>query len=238
MTSDRPWVAETSAGFAAAWLDAGIRGLDLDIDGPDVTPIYLLEPSIDSGDARLDRVMEATVAIVGERGYDRAFLRDIAARAGMSTRAVTRTFPYKIELMAATLRWQHRRGLAGLEEYLQRAGKEIGRGEAEASAWRWHLVPQLAPERTMLIEANRLQLTERSCWEAMVPAEQEALEAYVADHPDLDRATALSAVHLEYAMSFGLAALARLAPEAHALPFQSLTVPMHRHYPWSGDSND
>jgi AcrR family transcriptional regulator len=238
MTSNRPWVPKTDAAFPAAWLAAGIHGITLDIPGADVVPIYLLDPTIDSGDERIDRVMESTVAVVGERGYDNAYLRDIAIRAGMSTRAVTRTFQHKIDLMAATLRWQHRRGLAGLHDYLQRAGKEIGPGQAEASAWRWYLAPELAHARTMLIEANRLQTTERSCWDAMVPAEQDAIEGFADQHPKPDHASALSASHLEFAMGMGLLAVARLVPQAHALPFQVITVPMQKHHPWSGSTAD
>ncbi len=236
ITSNRPWVPATNATFPASWLAVGIRGLESDIPGADVVPIYLLESSIDSGDERIDRVMEATVAVVGERGYDNAYLRDIAAHAGLSTRAVTRTFQHKIDLMAATLRWQHRRGLAGLHDYLQRAAKEIGPGQAEAAAWRWHLAPELAHERTMLIEANRLQTTEHSCWEAMIPAEQEAIEGYADQFPYPDHVSALSAIHLELAIGVGLLVVARLAPQAHALPFQAITVPMQALRGWSGST--
>jgi len=238
MASCRPWVEGTSPSFAAAWIKSGLDALDLNLGEADVVPIYLLDSSIDSGDERADRVMEATVAIVGERGYELAYLRDIATRAGMSTRAVTRTFQHKIDLMAATLRWQHRRGLAGLHDYLQRAGKEIGPGQAEAAAWRWYLAPELAHARTMLIEANRLQTTERSCWEAMVPAEAEAIQAYVDGHPHPDRASAVAAIHLEFAIGMGLLAVARLAPQAQAIPFQAITVPMHRFHPWSGSATE
>lgn len=238
MASDRPWVPDTSVDYPVSWLLAGIEGLDLDVPGADVTPIYLLEPMIDSGDERMDRVMEATVAVVGERGYDNAFLRDIAIKAGYSTRAVTRNFQHKIDLMAATLRWQHRRGLAGLHDYLQRAGKEIGPGQAEAAAWRWHLSPELAHARTMLIEANRLQTTERSCWEAMVPAEVEAVEGYADHNPQPDRTSALSAVHLEFGIGMGLLAVARLLPQAHDVPFQAITVPMQAYHAWSGSASE
>jgi AcrR family transcriptional regulator len=208
----------------------------MDVPGSDVVPHYLLEPTIESGDERLDRIMEATVAVIGEHGYDHAYLRDIASRAGVSVRAVTRTFRHKIDLMAATLRWQHRRGLQGLHDYLQRAAKESSPGQAEAAGWRWYLAPEIAHARTMLIEANRLQTTERSCWEAMVPAEYEAIEAYADLHPHLDRTSALSAIHLEFAIGMGLLAVARLAPQAYEVPFQAITVPMQEFHPWSGSA--
>jgi AcrR family transcriptional regulator len=53
-------------------------------------------------------LIEAAVAVIGEKGYERASLEEIAARAGMTRGAVYGNFKNKEELFLATVaaRWQ------------------------------------------------------------------------------------------------------------------------------------
>jgi AcrR family transcriptional regulator len=83
------------------------------------------------------KLIEAAAGVIGEKGYDRASLEEIAARAGMTRGAVYGNFKDKEELFLALIatRWKPiippLQPGAGLKEQLQILGKTVAR-EAQA----------------------------------------------------------------------------------------------------------
>ena len=76
---------------------------------------------------RRERILDAAVAVLVERGYGAARVSDIAAHAGTSTGTVHYYFPTKVDVLDAALQHaaerstaRHRRELAGLRDPKQR----------------------------------------------------------------------------------------------------------------------
>ena len=86
-------------------------------------------------------LITAAAAVIGEKGYDRTTLEEVATRAGMSRGAIYGNFSDKEELFLAVIErhWQpvlpeFERG-AGLKRQLQLLGKAVsGRGARAAAA--------------------------------------------------------------------------------------------------------
>ncbi len=82
-------------------------------------------------------LIEAAAAVIGEKGYDRTTLKDVAQRAGMSRGAIYGNFKDKEELFLALVgtRWQpilpeFQPGLP-LREQLRTLGKSVARAARE-----------------------------------------------------------------------------------------------------------
>ena len=82
-------------------------------------------------------LIEAAAAVIGEKGYDRTTLEDVAQRAGMSRGAIYGNFKDKEQLFLALVatRWQpilpeFQPGL-GLREQLRTLGKSVARAARE-----------------------------------------------------------------------------------------------------------
>ncbi len=82
-------------------------------------------------------LIEAAAAVIGEKGYDRTTLEDVAQRAGMSRGAIYGNFKDKEEVFLALVgtRWQpilpeFQPGL-GLREQLRMLGKSVARAARE-----------------------------------------------------------------------------------------------------------
>jgi len=82
-------------------------------------------------------LIEAAAAVIGEKGYDRTTLEDVAQRAGMSRGAIYGNFKHKEELFLALVgtRWQpilpdFQPGL-GLREQLRKLGRAVARAARE-----------------------------------------------------------------------------------------------------------
>ncbi|MDJ0458622.1 TetR/AcrR family transcriptional regulator [Arthrobacter sp. NQ7] len=65
--------------------------------------------------SRRDALLDAVIASVAEHGFERASLRDIAARAGMTHVGLLRHFPGKAELLISALEDQEHRERLELE---------------------------------------------------------------------------------------------------------------------------
>ena len=113
------------------------------------------------------RLIEAAGAVIGEKGFDRASLDDIAARAGMTRGAVYGNFKNKEELFLALIETQWKppapplRPGASLKEQMRILGKTIAREAknrkklaAIATAFQLYTLTH-EPMRKELTEKNR-----------------------------------------------------------------------------------
>jgi AcrR family transcriptional regulator len=142
--------------------------------------MYILEKTMDSG---LDkgvqvpeqgkrartrrRLIEAAAAVIGEKGFDRASLEDIAALAGMTRGAVYGNFKNKEELFLALIETQWKpivpplKPGANLKEQMRIVGKTVAREAKErrkyaaiATAFQLYTLTH-EPMRERLTEKNR-----------------------------------------------------------------------------------
>jgi AcrR family transcriptional regulator len=112
------------------------------------------------------RLIEAAAAVIGEKGFDRSSLEDIAARAGMTRGAVYGNFKNKEELFLALIETQWKpivpplkRG-ASLKEQMRIMGKAVAREAKErrrqaaiATAFQLYTLTH-APMQTRLTKNN------------------------------------------------------------------------------------
>jgi AcrR family transcriptional regulator len=112
------------------------------------------------------KLIEAASAVIGEKGFDRASLEEIAARAGMTRGAVYGNFKNKEELFLAliTTRWKPiippLKPGAGLKEQMRILGKTVAK---EAIARRPYAAAATAFQLYTLTHAPmRLQMTKQN----------------------------------------------------------------------------
>jgi len=113
------------------------------------------------------RLIEAAAAVIGEKGFDRASLEDIAALAGMTRGAVYGNFKNKEELFLALIETQWKPIIpplkpgASLKEQMRIVGKTVAREAKErmkyaaiATAFQLYTLTH-EPMRKRLTEKNR-----------------------------------------------------------------------------------
>lgn len=73
-----------------------------------MTPISSVSPENGKRDRTRARLIEAAAGLIGEKGYDRVTLEEVAARAGMTRGAIYGNFKNREELILAVVgtRWQ------------------------------------------------------------------------------------------------------------------------------------
>lgn len=112
------------------------------------------------------QLIEAAAAVIGEKGFDRASLEDIAARAGMTRGAVYGNFKNKEELFLALIETQWKpiapplKPGASLKEQMRILGKTVAREAKErkryaaiATAFQLYTLTH-APMQAKLTEMN------------------------------------------------------------------------------------
>jgi len=111
-------------------------------------------------------LIEAATAVIGERGFDRASLEEIAARAGMTRGAVYGNFKNKEELFLAVIaaRWKPivppLKPGAGFKEQMRILGKTVAQ---EARARQSYAAAATAFQLyTLTHEEMRAQLTQKN----------------------------------------------------------------------------
>jgi len=112
------------------------------------------------------KLIEAAAAVIGEKGFDRASLEDIAARAGMTRGAVYGNFKNKEELFLALIETQWKPIVpplepgAGLKDQMRIVGRTVARVASErrryaaiATAFQLYTLTH-APMQAKLTEKN------------------------------------------------------------------------------------
>jgi AcrR family transcriptional regulator len=112
------------------------------------------------------RLIEAAAAVIGEKGFDRASLEDIAARAGMTRGAVYGNFKNKEELFLALIETQWKpivpplKPGASLKEQMRIVGKTVAREAKERR--RYAAIATAFQLYTLTHEPMREKLTEKN----------------------------------------------------------------------------
>lgn len=188
---------------------------------PDLDSPHFHEPlPFDTGDPARDRLLQATLDEVGERGYDAATVDAIAHRAESSQGALFARYPSKVALFLDAVRRQSAYALRANEACMERLAIEHGRGIAEAAMIREFMRPGRDHLRIIALEELRMGWHEPVIREAIA----REFEAFVAEELATKPGFHIAEVHLGYAIGGGTLLLSFLYPESWTLPYDVVTV--------------
>lgn len=173
-----------------------------------------------------DALCGAALELVATHGVDGTTTRAVAHLAGFSEAKLFLHFDTKMDMFQQAIDMQQRRSGQENTDFVAEVAKDHSRGVAEAVLFRELMRPSVAQSRLLASEHKRV-----SFHESDVQAKEEAvlaqfLAAAWAEHPDCSESEARSAFHYDYATGLGCFALPILLPEAWALPYDVVTVPM------------
>src|SRR5437899_9824181 len=108
---------------------------------------------IDIGSIRREQIVDAAIAVIGEKGLQNLSLSEIEAKAGMSRGQLTYYFPSKEAILLAV--FDHL-----VQLMYRRIGTPAGDGQ-DQSGWAWiqHLLERLLLEHPVSADFSCLQYT-------------------------------------------------------------------------------
>lgn len=185
------------------------------LDGP-------LEPG--TGNEAWDAALKATVACVGERGYEAATIDAITAASGYSRTVIFARYPTKLDLfMDATDRMLADSVRAGMEYQERLAGH--GPGIADACYLRELMRPERSGLRTLTLEQVRLSVHHERLRSAIRDALLDAQRMLAQAQPDASPEAIRGRLITETAVTTGTGLIAQVRPDAWSLPFDTVLVP-------------
>lgn len=188
---------------------------------PEVEAPHVRDPiAFDTDDEVKDRLLQATLDEVGERGYDAATVDAIAHRAGSSQGALFARYPSKVELFLDAVQRHSAAALRANEACMRRLADSHGRGIAEAVMIRESMRP--GRDRLRVIALEEL----RTGWHEPVVREAVAreYEAFVAESHATKPGFTVAEAHVGFAIGGGTLLLSILYPDAWLLPYDVVTV--------------
>lgn len=225
MFANRPWVPEMDItpalglAFRALQQPTPVRPV------PERDATYLRASPFDTGDPRLDEIMDAVLETVARVGYQRTLLREVARVGGMSEGFLFSRFPSKLDLFLAVTESYYAQAYEDSLAYQQAVADEHGQAVAEAAMWREYLHPQVGDRRSLGVETDRLSIYDQRMRDVTIRQEVLVMEAQLAGTDPAHRAGNVGRVHLDFATGHGLPIVGLLLPEAWNLPFTVVTEP-------------
>lgn len=188
---------------------------------PEVDVPHLSAPvPFATGDEVRDRLLQAMLDEVGERGYDAATVEAVAQRAGSSQGALFARYPSKAALFLDAVRRQSAHGLRANEACIARIAASHGRGVAEAAMIREFMRPGRHHLRIIALEQLRTGWHDPEIREALAREH----EAFVAECHARMPGFHVAEAHAGYAVGGGTLLLCILCPDAWLLPYDVVTV--------------
>lgn len=181
----------------------------------------------DTGDALLDRLLEATRDEVGRKGYDATTIDSIAKAAGRTKGLVFSRYPSKKELLNDTTA-RYTKAMFDLNEQAFATLLDgLSPGVAEAAVYREYMRPGRAHLHVFALEQYRLAWHDAEMRHAIAAAMAEVIETRLqSDHSrSLRQWEAFNFIGASQGV--GVMLLASCCPEAWTLPYQVMTVPLN-----------
>jgi len=180
---------------------------------------YLSVYPFDTGDERLDRVLQATAIVIGEQGYRRATVQRICRTAGVSTGFLMSRFGTKLDLFATITEMMWGRGMVQIAGFLAEASEPLGPAMAEALAWREMQNPVIAKVAVLALETGRMA--------GFLPKIAGLVESQeVGFFAGLAKGAPSGYLLSELALGSGLNLVAWFSPSVRDLPYPCVTVPL------------
>ena len=194
---------------------------------PDLTASYLLDaPELAPGDPALDILLNVTLALIAERGYDGVRVAQIARAAGFTVGLIYSRYRGKLELFQDAVRRQNEVGLKVNHAFVDDLRREHGLGMAEAVQLREYQLPSNRIPRVMALEQMRMSWHQPD----LRDVQEAEVEAAFAHEPKprtkRERSEAYARHHIEAALGIGASLTPWMYPEAHLLPYDVVTVPL------------
>ncbi len=192
---------------------------------PDTTALHLIDyPALAPGDPALDILLNVTLALVAERGFDGVRVSEIARTAGFTEGLVYSRYGSKLELFQDAVKRQNEVGLELNHAFTEQLRVQHGLGMAEGVLLREYLLPSHRLPRVMALEQVRLAWHDEQLMRQAAVALDEYRAGLLAD-PAWQFETEAD-FFLNYAISLGAALMPMLAPDAYLLPLDVVTVPL------------
>lgn len=207
--------------------DVLLHAFSAQVAARDDVPGNLPAPHIDrdvpfgTGDPVRDRLLQATLDIVGEVGYDAATVDAIAHRALSSQGALFARYPNKVTLFLDATRRQLAFAMRANEEWMAALEEQFGRGVAEAAMIREFQRPERHRLRVVTLEQLRTGWHEPAVRDALAREHVAFIAEAHAAKPDFNLAEAYAGL----ALGGGTLLLCILYPDAWLLPYDVVTVP-------------
>lgn len=192
---------------------------------PDATALHLIDlPELAPGDPALDILLNVTLMMTAERGYDGVRVAEIARTAGFTEGLVYSRYRSKLELFQDAVKRQNEVGFQVNHEFTQALRAEHGLGMSEAVLLREFQLPSHRVPRTMALEQVRLAWHD----DLLMRQANAILDEYRAgllEDPTW-QFEGEADFFLNYAITLGVALMPALAPQAYDLPFDVVTIPL------------
>lgn len=181
----------------------------------------------DSGDALLDRLLEATRDEIGRNGYEATTVDDIARAAGRTKGLVFSRYPSKKQLFNDTTQ-RYTKAIFDLNE---RAWNQLlqtmSPGAADAVFYRGFMRPGREHLGAFALEQYRLAWHDPDMQAAIADAMKEAIRIRRELNPSMSAKQWEARIFIEGARGVGALLMPSIYPDAWTLPYQHMTVPLN-----------
>ena len=181
----------------------------------------------DTGDALLDRLLEATRDEIGRNGYEATTIDDIARAAGRTKGLVFSRYPSKKQLFNDTVT-RFTKAMYNLNEQAWGQMLEVASsGAAEAVLYRELMRPGREHLRAFSLEQYRLSWHDPDMRASVAHAMSDVIKARMDADPTRPHRELRADVFIGAAQGVGVLLMASLNPDAWTLPYQHITVPLN-----------
>ena len=181
----------------------------------------------DTGDALLDRLLEATRDEIGRNGYEATTIDDIARAAGRTKGLVFSRYPSKKQLFNDTVT-RFTKAMYDLNERAWGQMLEVASsGAAEAVLYRELMRPGREHLRAFSLEQYRLSWHDPDMRASVAHAMSDVITSRLEADPMRPRRELQADVFIGAAQGVGVLLMASIYPDAWTLPYQHITVPLN-----------
>jgi AcrR family transcriptional regulator len=184
-----------------------------------------VEPVLDENDSELNLLLQTTLRLVSERGFNGVTVVEIAKASGHSEGYVFARYQTKLELYQDATRRQMAVGFALNEKYWQEIEKLGGMGRADAEYYIEALKPHRNTARIQSLEQLRLAWHDAGMFLAATEETTRFREALL-EKPHWAEIETESDFFLNICLGQGALLLPVLFPTAHELAWDRVTVPL------------
>lgn len=226
LASQLPWLDDLDATPAVRRLHRALAAPAMPRPLPPTTYDAPHKAPFDTGNPRLDGLLDATISCIGEKGYAASTLTRICRRANVSQGFVFSRYATKLDLFIAATEQMQPRGMEQTHAFVAEVAEAHGAAIGEAVAWREYQTPALATQRSVVLETMRLSRYDERMRELLHPKQIRFLSRLVTGSRGAKRAALIGEAHMDYALGHGIMIPCDLLPKLWQLPFDCVTTPL------------
>jgi AcrR family transcriptional regulator len=183
---------------------------------------------LDTGDALLDRLLEATREEIGRKGYEATTVDSIARAAGRTKGLVFSRYPSKRQLFNDAVD-RYAKAMYNLNEQAWGEMLEVTSvGTAEAVLYREFMRPGREHINGFALEQYRLAWHDADMRHAVSDAMSEVIAGRIEAEPERPVDELRAQIFIDVAQGIGVLLMPVCYPDAWTLPYQHMTVPLNQ----------